>query len=121
MQTSTATQDIRARLDALDVDVTCALAFGRATMQALAAMSAEARHAIDRSLSDEAAMVRVEGTSAGAAIAAVLTEARQSIVAPPNEVAEAVREIERLLVEQAARLPRTTELSALGRKASGSR
>lgn len=118
LQTSTTNDDLRARLDALDIDVGCALAFGRATLQALAAMSSEARHAIDRSLAEEAAIVRVEGAEASNAIAAMLTEARQAIVAPPNEVAEAVREIERLLVEQAAKLPRVSELSAFSRKAS---
>jgi hypothetical protein len=118
LQTSTTNDDLRARLDALDIDVGCALAFGRATLQALAAMSAEARHAIDRSLAEEAAIVRVEDVNASHAIAAMLTEARQAIVAPPNEVAEAVREIERLLVEQAAKLPRVSELTAFSRKAS---
>jgi uncharacterized coiled-coil protein SlyX len=118
LQTSTTNDDLRARIDALDIDVGCALAFGRATLQALAAMSAEARRAIDRSLAEEAAIVRVEDVSASAAIAAVLTEARQAIVAPPSEVADAVREIERLLVEQANKLPRVSELSAFSRKAS---
>lgn len=118
LQTSTTNEDLRARLDALDIDVSCALAFGRATLQALAAMSAEARHAIDSCLADEAAIVRVEGANASSAIAAILTEARQSIVAPPKEVLDSVREIERLLVEQAAKLPRGSELSALNRKSS---
>lgn len=114
----TTNDDLRARLDAIDIDVSCALAFGRATLQALAAMSAEARHAIDRCLADEAAIVRVEEVNASAAIAAILTETRQSIVAPANAVGDAVREIERLLIEQAAKLPRTSEIAAFTRKAS---
>ncbi|WGM40683.1 hypothetical protein [Caulobacter sp. NIBR1757] len=118
MQTATTNEDLRARIDALDIDVSCALAFGRATLQALAAMSAEARRAIDRSLADEADIVRVEDVNASAAIAAVLTETRQSIVAPPEEAVDAAREIERLLVEQAAKLPRVSELSAFSRKTS---
>ena len=118
MQTSTTNEDLRARIDALNIDVNCALAFGRATLQALAALSPEARGAIDRCLTDEAAVVRVEEVDASAAIAAVLTEARQSIVAPPNETANAMREIERLLIEQAAKLPRVSELSAFSRKTS---
>lgn len=119
MQTSATTNDdLRARIDALDIDVSCSLAFGRAALQALAALSAEARRAIDRSLAEEAAIVRVEEVHASAAIAAILTETRQSIVAPPNEVADAVREIERLLIEQAAKLPRNSELSAFSRQAS---
>ena len=118
MQTATTNEDLRARLDALDIDVGCALAFGRATLQALAAMSSEARNTIDRCLADEAAIVRVEDVSASAAIAAILNEARQSIVAPPKEAPDAVREIERLLIEQAAKLPRSSELSAISRKAS---
>lgn len=118
MQTSTTNEDLRARIEALDIDVSCALSFGRAALQALAAMSADARRAIDLCLSDEAALVRLEDAPASSAIAAVLTEARQSIVAPPKEVLDSVREIERLLVEQAAKLPRTSELSALSRKSS---
>ncbi len=119
MQTSSSpADDLRARIDALDIDVSCALAFGRATLHALAAMSAEARGAIDRCLEDEAAIVREEGVNASAAVAAILTEARQAIATPPNGVADAVREIERLLVEQAAKLPRGSELSAFSRRAS---
>ena len=97
--------DIRARLDALDIDVSCALRFSRATLQALAAMSDEARHAIDRCLAEEAAMVRIEDLAASAAIAATLNEARHHIVTAPRDSAgAAVREIERMLVEHAADL-----------------
>ena len=97
--------DIRARLDALDIDVSCALRFSRATLQALAAMSDEARQAIDRCLAEEAAMVRIENLAASAAIAATLNEARHHIVTAPRDSASAaVRDIERMLVEHAADL-----------------
>lgn len=108
MQTQPATpvsDDIRARLDALDIDVSCALRFSRATLQALAAMSTEARQAIDRCLAEEAAIVRIEDLAASAAIAATLNEARHHIVTAPRDSASAaVRDIERMLVEHAADL-----------------
>lgn len=103
------TDDLRARLDALDIDVSCALRFSRATLYALAAMSQEAREAIDRSLSEEAAIVRIDDLDASAAIAATLNEARHHInAAAKDAAADAVRDLERLLVENAADLNTTT-------------
>ncbi len=99
------TDDLRARLDALDVDVSCALRFSRAALYALAAMSKDAREAIDRSLGEEAAIVRIDDLDASAAIAATLTEARRHIAAAANDDrAAAARDLERMLVESAADL-----------------
>jgi len=95
--------DLRARLDALDVDVSCALRFSRATLYALAAMSNEARDAIDRCLGEEAAIVRVDDLKASGAIAATLNEARRHI-ADGDAAANAVRDLELMLVESAADL-----------------
>lgn len=106
MQTQAAaplSDDLRARLDALDVDVSCALRFSRATLYALAAMSKDARSAIDRCLSEEAAMVRIDDLKASDAIAATLNEARRHIAAA-DDATDAVRDLERLLVESAADL-----------------
>lgn len=97
--------DIRARLDAIDVEVSCALRFSRATLYALAAMSKEARETIDRCLGEEAAIVRIDDLRASAAIAATLTEARHHIAVQGDEgAAAAVRDLERILVETAADL-----------------
>lgn len=96
--------DLRARLDALDVDVSCALRFSRATLYALAAMSKEARDAIDRCLGEEAAIVRIDDLQASAAIAASLNEARRHIAASSGDADAAVRDLERMLVESAADL-----------------
>ncbi len=96
--------DVRARLDALDIDVSCALRFSRATLYALAAMSKEAREAIDRTLGEEAAIVRIDNLDASAAIAASLNEARRHIAAAADERSTAVRDLERMLVESAADL-----------------
>lgn len=97
--------DLRARLDALDIDVSCALRFSRATLYALAAMSGEAREAIDRCLSEEAAIVRIDNLEASAAIAATLNEARRHInTAAQGDAATLARDVERLLVENAADL-----------------
>lgn len=103
--TSPVSDDLRARLDALDIDVSCALRFSRATLYALAAMSGEAREAIDRCLGEEAAIVRIDNLEASAAIAATLNEARHHIkAAAQDDAATLVRDIERLLVENAADL-----------------
>lgn len=97
--------DVRARLDALDVEVSCALRFSRATLYALAAISKEAREVIDRTLGEEAAIVRVDNLEASAAIAATLNEARRHIAAAAaDERAGAARDLERMLVESAADL-----------------
>ncbi|WP_150131451.1 hypothetical protein [Caulobacter mirabilis] len=106
MQTQAAaalSDDLRARLDALDVDVSCALRFSRATLYALAAMSKDARVAIDRCLREEAAIVRVDDLKASDAIAATLNEARRHIAAA-DTASDAVRDLERMLVESAADL-----------------
>lgn len=103
--TSPVSDDLRARLDALDIDVSCALRFSRATLYALAAMSREAREAIDRCLSEEAAIVRIDNLDASAAIAATLNEARHHIkAAAQDDAATAARDLERLLVENAVDL-----------------
>lgn len=102
----TLTDDLRLRLDAIDIDVSCALRFARATVYALAAMSKEAREALDRCLGEEAAIVRIEDLDGSAAVAAVLNEARHYIREAANDSSDAAtRDIERLLVESAADLP----------------
>jgi hypothetical protein len=97
--------DLRARLDALDVDVSCALRFSRATLYALAAMSREAREAIDQCLGEEAAIVRLDDIEGGAAVAASLNEVRHHIrLAAQDEAANAARDLERALLQTAADL-----------------
>jgi len=101
--TSPVSDDLRARLDALDIDVSCALRFSRATLYALAAMSQEARQAIDRCLGEEAAIVRIDDLKASDAIAATLNEVRHHInAAAQDDAAVAVRDLERILIETAA-------------------
>jgi len=98
--------DLRVRLDAIDIDVSCALRFSRATVFALAAMSREAREALDRCLGEEAAIVRIEDLEGSAAVAAILNEARHQIRTTRDDAAgAATRDIERMLVESAANLP----------------
>ena len=104
---STLTDDLRLRLDALDIDVSCALSFSRATLCALAAISPEAREAIDRCLGDEAAIVRVEDLNGSAAVAAALNDARHQIRSVRDDLsAMATRDLERVLMESAADLRR---------------
>lgn len=106
--------DIRDRIHALDIDVSCALRFARVALQALASVSEEARQAIDRGLAEEIAMTRIEDMDGSAAVAAVLSEARHHIANTPRGVVDgAAREIERMLVERAADL---TDDDADGRR-----
>jgi hypothetical protein len=99
------TDSLRLRLDALDIDVSCALSFSRATLCALAAMSREASETIDRCLGDEAAIIRIEDLDGSAAVAAALNEARQQIRAARDDLSAAsTHGLERLLVEAAADL-----------------
>lgn len=95
--------DIRDRLRALDIDLSCALRFSRVALQVLATVSDEARQAIDRSLAEEIAMTHIEDMDSSAAVAAVLNEARHHIASSPGDKADdAARFIDRLLVERAA-------------------
>lgn len=102
---ATLNEEARDRLHALDIDVSCALRLSRVALQALAVVSDEARAAIERGLAEEIAMTRIEDLAASDAVAAILNETRHHIVnAPRDRVSAAVRDIERLLVEQAAEL-----------------
>lgn len=97
--------DVHDRLHALDIDLSCALRFSRVALQVLAAVSDEARQAIDRSLAEEIAMTHIEEMDGSAAVAAILSEARHHIASPSHDNADdAARFIERLLVERAAEL-----------------
>lgn len=57
----------------------------RDALQVLATISDEARQSIDRSLSEEITMAHIEEMDGGAAVAAVLNEARHSIASSPRE------------------------------------
>lgn len=101
----TLNEEARDRLHAIDIDVSCALRLSRVALQALAVVSDEARQAIERALAEEIAMTRIEDLAASDAVAAILSETRHNIVnAPRDRVSTAVRDIERLLIEQAADL-----------------
>lgn len=111
--------DIRDRLHALEIDMSCALRFSRIAMQALASVSDEAREAIDRGLAEEVAMTRIEDQTGSAAVAAILNEARRHIASLPSDaVSAARRDLERMLVERAAELGREEEAAPELRLAS---
>ena len=76
--------DVRDRLNALDIDVSCALRFSRVALQVLATVSDEARQSIDRGLTEEIAMTHIEEMDSSAAVAAVLNEARHHIANAPR-------------------------------------
>ena len=85
--------------------MSCALRFSRIALQALAAVSDEARQIIDRGLAEEIAMTRIEDQAGSTAVAAILGDARRQIATAPHDSASvARRDLERLLVEHAADL-----------------
>lgn len=112
--TSQSLDDLRQKLDALNIDVSCALSLSRATLLALAAISRDAREAIDNCLSEEAAIVRIEDLDSSAAVAAMLNEARHQIRSIRDDLsAAASRDLERVLVESAADLQSLSRTSTL--------
>ena len=112
--TSQSLDDLRQKLDALNIDVSCALSLSRATLLALAAISRDAREAIDNCLSEEAAIVRIEDLDSSAAVAAMLNEARHQIRSIRDDLsAAASRDLERVLVESAADLQSLRRTSTL--------
>jgi hypothetical protein len=66
------------RLDAIDTDIRVALAFSRAAMVGLAALSAQARQAVDHALSEDAALIGYDGARGGGA-GAIIAEARDGL------------------------------------------
>ncbi len=112
--TSQSLDDLRQKLDALNIDVSCALSLSRATLLALAAISRDAREAIDNCLSEEAAIVRIEDLDSSAAVAAMLNEARHQVRSIRDDLsAAASRDLERVLVESAADLQSLRRTSTL--------
>lgn len=112
--TSQSLDDLRQKLDALNIDVSCALSLSRATLLALAAISRDAREAIDSCLSEEAAIVRIEDLDSSAAVAAMLNEARHQVRSIRDDLsAAASRDLERVLVESAADLQSLRRTSTL--------
>ncbi|MCI3180040.1 hypothetical protein C5708_07205 [Caulobacter sp. CCUG 60055] len=90
--------ELRARLDMIDIDVRCALGFGRATLAALAAMSQETRAAIDTALAEEAALVAIDDLRGSAAVAAILEETRVRLGETARLQEFRAQALERLLV-----------------------
>jgi hypothetical protein len=75
------TNSAAARQIAADIDLRCALAFGRAALHAVSALSPTARVAALAALEEEAVSAIMDGGPEAAAVAAMLDEASQRLKA----------------------------------------
>jgi hypothetical protein len=73
------TNPAAARQIAADIDLRCALAFGRAALQAVSTLSPTARGAAVAALEEEAVSAIMDGGPEAAAVAAILDEVSQRL------------------------------------------
>ena len=66
---------------ALDIDVRCALAFGRAALRALAVISPETYAELDNCLKEEAAAAELQATASASAVCSILEQMRVELSA----------------------------------------
>ncbi len=69
--------DLEPRADAVDIDLHCALVFGRTALKALVVLSSDASLAVDRGLTEEIAAVNLENHQSSPAIESMLEDMRQ--------------------------------------------
>ena len=79
MAASTSPSSQEAQDAALDIDVRCALAFGRAALRALAVISEEAYAELDLGLKEEAAAAELQATASSAAVSSILEQTRAEL------------------------------------------
>ena len=60
----------------MDIDLQCALAFGRSALKALVTLTEEASEVVDQCLSDEVVAIRLEDHPGSSAIEAILEDMR---------------------------------------------
>ncbi len=68
--------DLEPRVDAVDIDLQCALAFGRTALKALVVLSSDACLTVDRCLSEEIAAISLEGHPSSPAVESILEDTR---------------------------------------------
>src|SRR5476649_2120893 len=70
---------VQRRLKAVDVDLRCALAFSRALLRGMAAVSSQARHALDAALHEELGVIANDDSECTAAALHIVSEARADL------------------------------------------
>ena len=98
MQSQSEAFDVEPRADAVDIDLHCALAFGRTALKALVVLSNDACLAVDRCLSEEIAAISLEGHQASPAIESMLEDMRDILRAAREDFLKS-RALEDRLVE----------------------
>jgi hypothetical protein len=92
------------RLRAAEIDVQCALAFGRTALRVLAMVSAEAAAAVEDCLSREMSVLEMDGGWGARTTSAILQEMREQIRERGREIAR-VQELEARLIREAMAAP----------------
>ena len=85
MDDSSTEPELNPEAVALDIDVRCALAFGRAALRALTAVSREAHSALDRCLAEELPSTELHVDHGSAAVRTILEELRLELRAQRDE------------------------------------
>ena len=98
--------DISASDVSVNIDLQCALAFGRTALRALVALSETAGAEVDRCIAEELAIVSLEAQRGAPAIEAILMETRELLKGRRQEL-ERTRTLEDHIVQAAmkARYP----------------
>jgi hypothetical protein len=107
--------DVQQHLKAVDIDLRCSLAFSRAVLQGLAAISAQARHALDAALDEELCAIAFDDADSSTAAHQIVSEARAKLHTPMPFQDRLARDLERAIIEKAAALEDVTRLREASR------
>ena len=95
--------DISASDVSVNIDLQCALAFGRTALRALASISDAAAAEVDRCIAEELAIVNLEGQRGAPAIEAILQETRMRLAARREEL-DRTRTLEGQIIRAAMKI-----------------
>ena len=97
---------VQRRLKAVDVDLRCALAFSRALLRGMAAVSSQARHALDAALHEELGVIANDDSECTAAALHIVSEARADLHRDSGFQSLLALDLERAIIEKAAEVGR---------------
>ena len=102
----TSAEAVQRRLKAVDVDLRCALAFSRALLRGMAAVSSHARHALDAALHEELGVIANDDSECTAAALHIVSEARADLHRDSGFQSLLALDLERAIIEKAAEVGR---------------
>ena len=109
-----AAEAIQRQLRAVDIDLKCALAFNRVLLKGLAAMSAQARHALDVALDEELRTIAFDNAEGAAAVHKIVEGARVELGAESLFRDALARDLEQAILDCAAALADDEDQGARG-------